>query len=39
MYEIIFPEYYVSDEFVQFEVESKGYLFGIKLRTEKIHLN
>ncbi len=33
-YEIIFPEYYKDDEFVQFETENKGYLFGVKLKSK-----
>ncbi len=33
MYELIFPEYY-NDDLVQFEVESKGYLYGVKLQVD-----
>ena len=35
MFNIIFPDYYSNDEFAQFETESKGYLFGVKMIVDK----
>ncbi len=34
MFNIIFPDYYLNDEFIQFETESKGYLYGVKIEVE-----
>ena len=31
MFNIIFPDAYLNNEFAQIEVESKGYLFGVKV--------
>ncbi len=35
MYKIIFPDYSEHSKFAQFETESKGYLYGVKLKTKK----